>query len=382
VNRLHTRKYRSRPRLALRAAALGAVTASLALAVSPSAPGARAAESDRAAGQGAHAELAELTLTPVASLGIDRFHGTYGIADSPRVGTSDNGDFTDPDGVLTYLVPTGQRVTRTSNASAQASAQAQISGVTLMIGTTEWAQMRPKVGSIGSLDTYAECTPPPIGPYAQAYARTDSNELEVLGHTVPLGTTTLHVTGAELHHPSTLGDSTLTVTYEEYQDPPGGAPAREYTAHAGLRVHVTGTLVSTQGDTLYQGDILDLRLGEVTADCSPATSPSPTPTKVTPTPTPTVVHPTSPPPSPTASASPSPSPTASASPSPLPTAPPASPSPGGPGAPGPGPTAPPGGPGSLAGTGSPTLLWLLGLSATLILAGTGLVLRARRDIRS
>ncbi|SCD37309.1 hypothetical protein GA0115251_10611, partial [Streptomyces sp. TverLS-915] len=55
---------------------------------------------------------------------------------------------------------------------------------------------------------------------------------------------------------------------------------------------------------------------------------------------------------------------------------------GAPGPPGPGAALLPGGPGMLARTGTPAAMWLLGLSATLVVAGTGLVLRARHDIRA
>lgn len=51
-----------------------------------------------------------------------------------------------------------------------------------------------------------------MGPYAQAYVRSDANSIGVLGRRVPRGTTSLDVTGSELGRPDTIGRSTLTVT--------------------------------------------------------------------------------------------------------------------------------------------------------------------------
>ncbi|MEW2347826.1 hypothetical protein AB0904_09135 [Streptomyces sp. NPDC006684] len=359
MNRQHTRTYRRRTRLGLPAAALALAAATFAAAPPPAPPSPGAPAPAHATERRAHAELAGLTLAPVAPLGIGGFRGTYGVADSPRAGTTDDGDFTDPDGVLPYLTVTGQKVTRTAGASARA----RISGLALRTGATEWARVRPRAGSTGSLDTYAECAPTPTGAAARAYARSDATEVLVLGHLVAPGTTTLRVTGAELKHPSTVRDGTLTVTYAGYQQPQGEAPERARSARAGLRVHVTGTLRNTQGAIAYQGDLVDLRLGEVTADCAPAAPPSATPE---------AVAPASPSATPSPSASPSPSRTASAVPAAA----------GAPGPPGPGAALLPGGPGMLAGTGTPAAMWLLGLSATLVVAGTGLVLRARHDIRA
>ncbi|MEU6440682.1 hypothetical protein [Streptomyces sp. NPDC047046] len=365
MNRQHTRTYRRRTRLGLPAAALGLAAATVAAAWPPAQATPPPTAPAHVAVRGAHAELARLTLTPVAPLGIGRFHGTYGVADSRRADGTGTGDFTDPDGVLPYLTVTGPKAVRTTGASARAL----VPGATLRVGGTEWATVRPRTGTPG---TYAECAPPPAAPSARGYARADAHEVEVLGHPVPRGTTTLHVSGAELQHPSTVGAVTLTVTYAAYEQPRGGARSEVYAARAGLRLHVSGTIRSTRGDLAHQGDILDLRLGEVAADCAPVTSPSPAPASAGSAPPGTAT---------TGSASPTPSPTPSpsASPSPAPAVPPA---PGAPGMLGPGAGTLPGGPGMLAGTGRPAAMWLLGLSATLLLAGTGLVLRARRDIRS
>ncbi|NEA38448.1 hypothetical protein G3I42_04025 [Streptomyces sp. SID11385] len=386
MNRQHARTYRRRTRLGLPAAALGLAAAAVVAAwhpaqaaTTPTAPPSTAlaspaptapahapgpsAPAPPTAGQRTHAELARLTLAPVAPLGIGPFHGTYGVSDSRRAEGPGNGDFSDPDGVLSYLTVTGPRAART----AEGSARALVPGTTLRIGGTEWAAVRPKDGSPG---TYAECAPPPAAPSARAFARADGSEVVVLGHPVAPGTTTLDVSGAELKHPAAVGTGTLTVTYAAYGQPPDGARSGASTARAGLRVHVSGTLRNTRGGLAYQGDILDLRLGEVTADCAPATSPSPAPGQAAPTR------------AATGPGSPTPSPTASASPSPARTASPVPPAPGAPGMIGPGAGALPGGPGMLAGTGFPVAMWLLGLSATLLVAGTGLVLRARRDIRS
>ncbi|WP_432090192.1 hypothetical protein [Streptomyces sp. NRRL F-5630] len=363
MNRQHTRTYTRRIRLGLPAATLGLAAAAVATAWSP----AQAAETTPpvpGAGQRAHARLAGLTLAPVAPLGIGPFDGTYGIADAPRAGAPDNGDFTDPDGVLRYLTVTGRKVAR----AADAGARAQVPGVSLRLGGTEWAAVRPEAGP---LDTYAECTPPPQGPSARAYARAGAWQAEVLGHPVPRGTTTLQVTGAELKHPSTIGTGTLTVTYEEYRQPLDGGPERAHAARAGVRMRVTGTLRSVRGDIAYQGQILDLRLGEVTADCAPTTSPAPVPAPAGGSPTHALTGPASP--TPVSSPTPTHAPSRSAVP----------PAPGAPAAMGGTATgALPGGPGLLVGTGTPLAMWLIGLSATLVVGGTGLVLRARRDIRS
>lgn len=312
-------------------AALATASATTALALLSGTSGA----AERAVGgQSASARLVRLDVSPVAPLGTTAFQGTYGTADSPDIGTEDPGSFTDPDGVLTYITLTGSKVTRTSNTTAEVYAQAQSSGMTLSLqGGSSFIDISRTSGSVSSLDTFAECVPEPVGLFAFAYARTAGAEIEVLGQQVPVGTTTLQVTGADLHHPATLGDSTLTVTYLPHQDPPGGAPtAGVGTAHAWVDITVTGVLNDTTGTQVYSGDIVHLRLGDVYANCAQQIQTTPPPTTEPPTteppttepPTtapPTTVPPTTAPPttapptSPTDSASSTGSPPPSLSPS-------------------------------------------------------------------
>ena len=308
-------------------AALATASATTAFALLSGTSGA----AERAAGgQSASARLVRLDVSPVAPLGTTAFQGTYGTADSPDIGTEDPGSFTDPDGVLDYITLTGSKVTRTSNTTAEVYAQAQSSGMTLSLqgGSSSFIDISHTSGSVSSLDTFAECVPEPVGLFAFAYARTAGAEIEVLGQQVPVGTTTLQVTGTDLNHPATLGDSTLAVTYLPHQDPPGGAPAAGVgTAHAWVDITVTGVLNDTTGTQVYSGEIVHLRLGDVYANCAQQIHTTPPPTTEPPTTAPPTTEPptteppttapptTAPPTSPTDSASSTGTPPPSPSPS-------------------------------------------------------------------
>ncbi len=304
-----------RPSAVLIAAATAAVVTTAAALLAPADPAAAAG------GQYSSAQLVRLDISNVPPLQAGLFHGVYGKASSPVVDApDDDGDFSDPDGVLNHISVDGAVVTRSSNTTAKVYGQTLNSGMSLYFHSDPFIEVRPVAGSVSTLDTYAECTPPPVGPYALAYARTAGNQIMVAGHTVRVGTTTLDVTGAELNEPGTLGDSTLTVSYLPHEVPStGGQTPGVYQAEAWIDITVTGVLNDRAGNQVYSGPIVDLRLGEVHASCLMETSPSPSPSpseSKTPTPSPSETK--TPTPSPSESVTPSPSPSESVTPSPSP----------------------------------------------------------------
>ncbi|MFH8886246.1 hypothetical protein [Streptomyces californicus] len=280
-------------RSAVRAAlAVTAATTLTAAGFTLASTGARAADGDVAT-----SVLADLTISDVPAAGLDAFNGVFGTAGSPPNGGLDNGDLSDPSGVLNYLTVRGQAVARTNAEAARNWAQAQASGFTLSLNERDFL-------AVGSLDAYAECIPAPIGPLALAYARTDSNTIGVLGRQVPTGTTQIEVTGAELGAAG-VSTATLTIQYDQFEDPSGGGYQPQSSARAGLDITVSGVLRDEEGGELYDGPLVDVELGHVEVTCDGTTSPpvttppptSPPPTTLPPTsPPPTTLPPTSPPP--------------------------------------------------------------------------------------
>ncbi|MFE7368917.1 hypothetical protein [Streptomyces anulatus] len=116
------------------------------------------------------------------------------------------------------------------------------------------------------------CIPAPIGPLALAYARTDSNTIGVLGCQVPTGTTQLEVAGAELGA-NDVSTATLTVQYDQIEDPAGGVYQPQTSARAGLDITITGNLRDEDGQELYDGPLVDVELGHVDVTCAGTTSP-------------------------------------------------------------------------------------------------------------
>ncbi|MER6639119.1 hypothetical protein [Streptomyces microflavus] len=251
-------------------AALAVVTATTvtAAAFTMAGTGARAADGDVA-----NSVLADLTIADVPAAGLDAFTGVFGTAGSPPNGGLDNGDLSDPSGVLDYLTVRGQAVARTNAEPEKNWAQAQASGFTLSLNDRDYL-------SVGSLDAYAECIPAPIGPLALAYARTDSNTIGVLGRQVPTGTTQLEVTGAELGADD-VSTATLTVQYDQIEDPAGGGYQPQSSARAGLDITITGVLRDEDGEELYDGPLVDVELGHVDVTCDGTTSPPVTTPPVT-----------------------------------------------------------------------------------------------------
>ncbi|MEU6854826.1 hypothetical protein ABZ901_33440 [Actinacidiphila alni] len=396
---IRTGPSRTRRRPRITQCVLGVASASLAVAACTLAIGTGAA---RAAGEAATAELVDLTLTPAPPLGVPGFSGRYGTAASAAGTGEDPGDFSDPSGVLGHMTVVGATTARTNAEEARNYAEAQAGGFTLALNSGT-----PDFLTVGSLDAYAECVPPPVGPFAFAYARTDGSVIEVLGHTVPVGTTTIPVTGAEMGAPG-IGGGTLTVTYQPYQHPPGGAPTPGLTAaDAGVDITISGTFTDTAGAPAYDGPLVDLRLGHVAVSCdttsptpsnsilttpptgTPTETPTVTPTTGTPTPTettgtptvtPTTGTPTVSPPTGTPTGTPTtgtPTPTETGTPTRTPTRTPTSSAPV---------TVPgadtgsgtPGGGGELPHTGSP-VRWAAGLSAASLLLGGLLLARSARS---
>ncbi|EOD69721.1 hypothetical protein [Amycolatopsis vancoresmycina] len=254
------------------AVAAGAVTLALAVPVPrSSAP--------------ATATLVRLTTSPVEALGLDAYTGRYGVAESAALGDVDNGDFGDPDGMLDRI-GIATKETRTSADPAKNWAQAQLTALELKVKGKPFLR-------VASLDSYAECVPPPVGPWALAYNRTNSGVISVLGHVLHAGRNEVSVTGAELGAPE-VGRSTLVVVVTPFQDP--AAQSRQDYARAGLDIDVTASLKDGDGKAVYDGPLTSLHLGEVEAHCgarpptsstvpTPSTSPSPTSTTGSPTPT-------------------------------------------------------------------------------------------------
>ncbi|CCH30110.1 hypothetical protein ABZ816_41270 [Actinosynnema sp. NPDC047251] len=224
------------------------------------APSVAAAESEAA-----RASLVRLTVADVPALGLGAYTGDYGSAVSTGHGENP-GDFSDPDGVLDR-VGIATRTTRTASSDGKNYAQAQLTALTLPYNGRDLL-------AVASLDSYAECVPPPVGPWALAYNRSDSGEITVLGHRVGAGVTALPVTGADLGV-ADLGSGTLTVTVTPHQDP--AAQSRQDTARAWLDITIAGSFAGK-----HEGPIASVRLGEVAANCAPdvTTSPS-TPTSPT-----------------------------------------------------------------------------------------------------
>ncbi|MFJ6907725.1 hypothetical protein [Streptomyces griseoluteus] len=245
-------------------------------------PGALAADGDVAT-----SVLADLTVSDVPAAGLSGFNGTFGTAGSPPDGGLDQGDLSDPSGVLDRLTVRGQAVARTDAEPTRNWAQAQASGFTLSLNERDFL-------SVGSLDAYAECLPAPIGPLALAYARTDSNTIGVLGRQVPTGTTQLEVTGAELGADG-VSTATLTVQYDQIEDPAGGGYRPQTSARAGLDVTISGVLRDDDGQVVYDGPLVDVELGHVDVTCESPTSPPVTTPPATTTP-PVTVPPTTVPP--------------------------------------------------------------------------------------
>jgi hypothetical protein len=239
------------------AVAVGAVTLALAAP-----PGTRSAAP-------AAATLVRLTTSPVEALGLDAYTGRYGVAES-AAGETDDGDFGDPDGMLSRI-GIATKETRTSADPAKNWAQAQLTALEVKVKGKPFLR-------VASLDSYAECVPPPVGPWALAYNRTNSGVISVLGHVLRAGRNEVSVTGAELGVPE-IGRSTLTVVVTSFQDP--AAQSRQDHARAGLDIDVTASLKDRDGKAVYDGPLTSLRLGEVEAQCGarpPTSSPSPSTT--------------------------------------------------------------------------------------------------------
>ncbi|MDS0135921.1 MULTISPECIES: hypothetical protein [unclassified Amycolatopsis] len=309
----------------------------------------------------ASAVLVRLTTSPVEALGLEAYTGRYGVAESSGPGQTDNGDFSDPDGVLRRIgVATKQA--RTVADPARNWAQAQLTALEVKLGRKPFLK-------VASLDSYAECVPPPVGPWALAYNRTNGGTIEVLGHTVRPGRNGLSVTGAQLGARE-IGKSTLTVVVTPMQDP--SAQSRQGYARAWLDIDVTASLKDNDGKPVYDGPLTSLRLGEAEAHCEPR-PPTTTPTSSKTTTRTTSSTPTSTPTSTSTSTSTSASASTSATttgatvtPTTASSTAAGSPSPGSPGSP---PTT-----GGLPGTG------VAGLpaqaAALLVLLGAGLTLLA------
>ena len=257
------------------------------LTVAVFAPTGSAGQLPRAAAPSATATLVQLTNEDVPAIGMTAYAGTYGTASSIGPNQLDNGDFSDPDAMLDRMT-ISTMTTRSATTPTENSAQAQLTDLRVMFNGRVLIGVAPTVVGVASLDSYAQCVPPPIGPLALAYNRTDAGEITVMGEPVSLGMTDVAITGAELGVP-TVGDGILNVTVTRHEDP--ATQSARYSAEAWLDIAIDGTLRDTAGAQVYQGRIAAARLGEVHADCVNDTTP--TPTATTPTANPTTATPTS-----------------------------------------------------------------------------------------
>ncbi|MBW4716803.1 LPXTG cell wall anchor domain-containing protein [Saccharothrix obliqua] len=214
-------------------------------------PGIAAAE-----GGETRATLVRLTVDNVPALGLTAYHGVYGGASSPGFGL-DGGDFSDPDGVLDRIT-IATKTTRTESSAARDWAQAQVTDLDIPYNGRSLL-------NVASFDSHAECVRPPGSPSAFAYNRSDSDAITVAGKRVGLGETVVPVHGAD-YDMSELGEGKLTVTVERHEDPAERGPSG--AASAWLNIAISAEFGA------YTGRVLDVRLGEVHANCGGETTPT------------------------------------------------------------------------------------------------------------
>jgi hypothetical protein len=341
----------------------------------------------------ASSTLGNLTIDSVPVLGLSGFHGTHATSGVAQNGGDAAADpALDPDGVLQHLTITGPAQSKTHSDPVKNWAQAQLVAANAALPSGK------QLYTIGSLDSYAECTSPPTGPFALAYIHTDADAVKVLGTTVPAGkTTTVSVTGAQLGV-SGIDHGSLRVTYSTTAAP-AAQTAGAKAAHAHLDLTIAGTFYDAHGKEIFNGQLQKVRLGDVTATCdsstsdsasSPSTLPTTTPTPVTPT---TPTGPTTGPTSPTGPTTPTGTPTPTA-PTTAPTSGGSTPASGhttpharhskhhgggtGPNGPETGPMQPAGEPGSLPDTGGGPSGWWAALSVVGLGSGAALYVVTRR----
>ncbi|PYC87640.1 hypothetical protein C7C46_03735 [Streptomyces tateyamensis] len=122
----------------------------------------------------ASATLVQLTTQDVPAIGLTAYAGSYASAVSTTVPGTENADFSsDPDDMLSRIT-IATRTTRTATDPAKYYAQAQLTGLEVRFKSKALVSFGPvQAGTVASLDSYAECVPPPVGPYALAYNRTN-----------------------------------------------------------------------------------------------------------------------------------------------------------------------------------------------------------------
>jgi hypothetical protein len=326
--------------------------------------------------------LVSLTISDVPALHLTAFQGSYGTSGVPELGGENAGDSSDPDGVLTHVTLSGPGVSRTSSSSGKNSAQAQFPGAT---GASPKQPPSPFIlklndrtlFQIGSMDSYSECTPPPVGPGALAYVHIDATSLKVLGKTVAVGRTSIPVTGTEIGVPA-VATGTVTVVYKQVATPPAQT-AGVSTATAHIDLTFSGTFQDSGGKQVYSGPMERLTLGTVRVTCPgvvPTTPASPSPASA-PTPSPPA-DPTAPTGPPTAATTDPSGPTTHAPAQPRPSGPPGPPtgSDGGSGGAGGGGTRG-GASGGVPKTAGPSGWWPV-MSGLGLAAGGGLFATTRR----
>lgn len=242
------------------------------------APAGRAAEAHNA-----EATLVDLTIADIPAIPVHSYDGEYGTAGTPDLSQPSDrvaGDFSDPDGVLRYVIVSGTEVVETSwdNPPGQLTARTNATGFELGY------QGNPDFLTAGSVDSYARCIDRVQGS-ALAYARTDGVATTVLGQQVPFGVTTdIEVTGDQLNLPG-VTTGTITVhsnVVENVTNEPSLISAEAY-----LHYEVTAELYDENG-LVYRGPLFAMNVGHVKAECVPPDGRSASPTR-TPTETPSEI---------------------------------------------------------------------------------------------
>ncbi len=141
--------------------ALGTLATAVTVAVGAGTVGPALAATPPPAADLTVARLIDLRVSEVDAFNLSAYHGVYGKADTPAPNSEDSGDFADPDHVLDYVDVLGSAVTRTARADHKNYAQTHLAGLTVKLAHAEFIKVDRGSGSLGSLDTYAECVPPP-----------------------------------------------------------------------------------------------------------------------------------------------------------------------------------------------------------------------------
>ena len=255
----------------------------------------------------AYSKLVELHIDDGGAAGFKPFDGVYGTAGTPdlsKPSDDDPGDFSDPDGVKAFVQITGTQVAATAwdATSGQLTARANMTALESSFnGVKDFIKM-------GSIDSYANCV---NGTAITAYARNDGSLTYVAGHQVTSSRAEIPVTGADLGL-SGVATGVLSVSVDQIEQVVN--QPTEASAEAWVELKIYAVLKDADGKVVYEGPMVDLKLGHVYVSCMPKVLPSPS------TSSPSVSPTASPTESPTQSLTPSPPVSPTTSPTESPTA--------------------------------------------------------------